>query len=142
MGGPTTGPLDCMAIEQLILKENGFFVSSRVIRRKSIRFTTEHVHEAMQSMTRDRGSVLYVGSHKTFCWKSTLNVFYTCPPNLVQDEALEYYGMSRQEYENAFFESPKPKTGAPANWNSYFGVGLNYSPFIHEYPGVILQGFA
>ena len=69
----------------------------------------------------------YIGEFRYV--KSTVKVLYKCPPNKVGDEALQHFGISKEEYEMYYMQSAKPSSGAPSGWNLYLETILAMSPF-------------
>ena len=119
---------DTLLIEDAILKQEGCFVSTRVILRKHGALRGENVVAAMKNMTHPRGDPLYVGEYKQ---SGRIQVFYKCPPLLLSTKALERYSMTLDQYSNFFFGNPKPNNGKPSQWTAYINTvldGIPYSP--------------
>ena len=113
-------------IPRLILSQGGCIVSCRVICRKFSHLRVDQVSNAMKAMSLPRGHAGYVGEHLQ---KGRIQVFFKCPPLLLQAEALEQYNMTIEKYTNYFFMSPKPSNGTPGNWSSYMSLMMENAPY-------------
>ena len=119
---------DTLWIEDAILKQDGCFVSTRVILRKHGTLRGDNVTQAMRNMTHQRGNPLYVGEFRA---SGRIQVFYKCPPVLLSTKALQRYNMNLDQYSNHFFGNPKPNNGTPSQWTAYINTvleGIPYSP--------------
>ena len=111
-----------------ILRMEGSFVSARVVRRRHQRYTTEHIASAMKLLTREQHSQHYVGEYRYL--KKKIQIFYKCPPDLIHQEALDMYGISKELYTEQYHKSARPAKGGPFDWESYYNTVMESSPFI------------
>ena len=118
------GPSDVLEMQRTILLQPGCVVSTRVILRKCPKFRINGLLEAMQAMSE---APHYVG--KLGQIQSHARVFYKCPPQLIQPEALEKYNISLEEYMCQFEQNPQPARGGPLDWESYVTKLIENAPY-------------
>ena len=119
-----SGPNDVLEMQRNVLLQPGCVVSTRVILRKCPKFRINGLLEAMQAM---RQAEYYVGE---LCQiQSHVRVFYKCPPQLIQPEALEKYSVSLEEYTFQFEQNPQPARSGPSDWESYVTKLIEHAPY-------------
>ena len=57
---------------------------------------------AMKTMARQRDDPLYIGEYKQI--SGNMKTFYKCPPDLIKDEALTKYDISRETYTSLYYQ--------------------------------------
>ena len=119
-----SGPSDVLEMQRNVLLQPGCVVSTRVILRKCPKFRINGLLEAMQAMSEARHYVGELGQIQ-----SHVRVFYKCPPQLIQPEALEKYNISLQEYMHQFEQNPQPARGGPSDWESYVTKLIEHAPY-------------
>ena len=132
---PTVGLLDENTEFELqinILESAGCVVIPRITARwKNIR--VNRVVEAMFAMTRPSCSENYVGEFHQISGRN--KVFYKCPPDQIQPQALARYGMALEDYGKQFYSCSKPGDRAPYNWLEYVEMLMRNCPYgTDEFP--------
>lgn len=61
-----------------------------------------NVMNAMKSMTRRRDDPLYVGEYKQI--SGSMKTFYKCPPELIKEQALTKYNLTREAYTSLYYK--------------------------------------
>ena len=118
------GPVTELEMQRAILQQPGAVISTRVLLRKCPKFRINGVMEAMRTMSQAEH---YVGEMGQI--QSHVRVFYKCPPQLIQPEALQRYGVTLEDYMFQFDQNPQPIRGGPTDWESYVTKLMEHAPY-------------
>lgn len=121
---PPPGPVTELEMQRAILQQPGAVISTRVLLRKCPKFRINGVMEAMKAMSQ---AECYVGEMGQI--QSHVRVFYKCPPQLIQPEALQRYGVTLEDYMFQFDQNPQPIRGGPTDWESYVTKLMEHAPY-------------
>ena len=87
------------------------------------------IRQMMRTISVPRTDILHIGMYKNVTGRT--RVFYKCPPDLISDEALNHYGVTREEYMRKYTSSQYPNCRSRhlLKWEEYTQLVFSASPY-------------